>query len=72
MDDEKHETAWLIEHPRLPLWWGTDCGGDWVGAARALRLARKQDAEAMARFLKLDGAHATEHMWCLLTIKSIR
>ncbi len=68
------ETGWLIElrQPKAefisarPAWWG-DTGGDVLGwtedHAKAVRFARKQDAEMVIADIGWTEAFATEHMW---------
>lgn len=61
------ETGWLVECRGLgsPLW-ARLLNGDWLwvdDAAKALRLSRRQDADAVcALFGELDVI-ATDHMW---------
>lgn len=65
-----NETAWLIEADGGLYWGNNQCNGaGWVGINRAVRFARKCDAEFVRdcvvakgdRFLKF--ARVTEHMW---------
>ena len=78
MPVSKEETGWLIERSNgsQPLWWGPPCSrwewqqaliapDQWTAdASKALRFARREDAEAMIRFEGLQHAIATDHMWC--------
>jgi len=59
------EHGWLIEKKvegGLPqIWWGKN--GWTTNSADALRLARREDAEAMIKVFSEEDAIATEHHW---------
>lgn len=61
------ETAWLIElRGNVPKWWSLEYrpGPNWTqDANRALRFARKEDADAYIWDIGWTEAFATEHMW---------
>lgn len=65
MSEPLREVAWLVEISG-PRYWGGDV---WTtDNAKAVRFARKADAEAAMRFLKphfntWHDAKAVEHMW---------
>jgi len=63
----EQETGWLIEtadSTRAPRWWAPQADMQWTSdASKALRFARKEDAETMIEFICIDRAKATEHMW---------
>lgn len=63
----KDETAWLIElRGNEPKWWSLlqEPEPDWTrDASKALRFARKQDAEAYINDIGWTEAFASEHMW---------
>ena len=66
------ETGWLIElKGQTPTWFQLSHGGDeWIGddwtpdASKALRFARKADAQAYIDHIGWTEAFASEHMWC--------
>lgn len=67
----REETAWLIEFkPSVsvqPTWYGmSDEGvlGMTTDNLKALRFARKQDAEMVIQDIGWTEAFASEHMWC--------
>jgi hypothetical protein len=66
----KAETGWLIEFSQRvsarPCWYGkTDDGlGQATDPNKALRFARKEDAEMVIEDFGWTEARATEHMWC--------
>ena len=51
-----------------------ECKGSlkWTTPDRAMRFARKQDAEAVGRVFNIDGIIATNHEWSELEQKKIR
>ena len=60
------ETGWLIELKpsvsRRPQWFHLE--EQWVtDASKAIRFARKQDAEAFIEYSGWTEAFASEHMW---------
>lgn len=65
----KQETGWLVEHQNGgPCWWGqTPDGEDAFGwtkdSLKALRFARKEDAEAYIAEVGWNDVTATEHQW---------
>jgi len=65
----REEAAWLIEHPRQPMWLGAcaSTGGiRWGMANQAVRFSRREDATMMARALDLpEQPKITEHGWGL-------
>lgn len=74
---ETTETGWLIERLSPPEWYAggpctrwqwrheIDAPDLWTtDASKALRFARKQDAETLIHFEGYIGAIATEHQWC--------
>jgi hypothetical protein len=63
------EVGWLIEHLTEPIWWtgwpGSVSDSDfWTNdSLKAVRFARREDAETIAHF-DFDGeCRVTEHMW---------
>lgn len=66
----KEETGWLIEFSRRvsaqPTWYGqTEEGlGQTTDAGKALRFARKEDAEMVIADFGWTEASAADHMWC--------
>lgn len=65
-----NETGWLIERniDNLTHWYAVDDNHEskWIrDASKAVRFARKVDAEAIIRLkaLAYRGATATEHSW---------
>jgi hypothetical protein len=68
------ETGWLIEFKQSvsvqPTWYGRtddeDSGvlGMTTDAGKALRFARKVDAETVIEDIGWTEAFASEHMWC--------
>lgn len=65
------ETGWLIElKPSVvtePTWYGDDDSGvlGWTtDNLKAVRFARKEDAEAVIRLEGFTEAFASDHMWC--------
>jgi len=66
----KEETGWLIEFSQRvsaqPCWYGkTDDGlGQTTDPNKALRFARKEDAETVIADIGWTEARATDHMWC--------
>lgn len=66
---EPDETAWLVElRGEKPLWWSVvaenDDGTEWTGdPAKALRFARKKDADDFIKDIGWTEAFASEHMW---------
>lgn len=60
------ETAWLIEYPpsqdAQPRWWHPVIGWT-IDPNRALRLSRKEDAEAVIAGSRALPGVATEHRW---------
>jgi hypothetical protein len=63
------ETGWLIElRGQSPQWWylgddGEDGQGWTRDSLKALRFARKQDADAYIENVGWTGAFASEHEW---------
>lgn len=63
------ESGWLIElRGQSPQWWylgddGEDGQGWTSDSIKALRFARKQDAEAYIADVGWTEAFASEHMW---------
>lgn len=61
------ETGWVIERadsePSRPMYYA---GKDWsYDNLKAVRFARKQDAEAMCRYMFPGEPHRiADHMWC--------
>lgn len=57
------ENGWLIEQRgNVPCWW--DGEGEWTTDSRkALRFARKQDAETYIDEVGWTEAFASEHIW---------
>ena len=65
---EVRETGWLIElKPSVvttPVWFQLVSDDDWTSdASKALRFARKQDAEAYIESVGWTGAFSSEHEW---------
>jgi hypothetical protein len=62
------DVAWLIElRGSRPTWWSlhSDEEPGWLpDANKALRFARKEDAEAYIEDMGWTDAFASEHMWC--------
>jgi len=61
------ETGWLVEWPlspdSQPRWWHPERGWT-IDASRAIRYARKEDAEAaIASGRFVSGVFASEHFW---------
>lgn len=60
------EVAWLIESAG-PMWWcALPACSHWGPAGEAVRFARREDAERVARFINPNGGlslKATEHAW---------
>lgn len=65
------ETGWLIElRGNEPKWWSLDYNPepDWIkDANRALRFARKDDADAYINDIGWTEAFASEHIWPYIT-----
>lgn len=64
---ESDETGWLIELKRRTPTWFQLAYDDvhWTAdASKAIRFARKQDAEAYIANIGWTEAFASEHMWC--------
>jgi hypothetical protein len=61
------ETAWLIELPEKsgPKYFQPVWDDDWTpDVNKALRFARKEDAERYIEHVGWNRAKAVEHMWC--------
>lgn len=67
------ETGWLVERKMgVPHWWGRhtptledeDAFGWTDDSLRAIRFARKEDAEAYIEEVGWNDVIASEHMWC--------
>lgn len=65
------EKGWLIELKpsvvSVPTWFGDDDSGvlGWtIDNLKAIRFARKKDAETVIRLEGFTEAFASEHMWC--------
>lgn len=67
------ETGWLVERDMGgPHWWGRhtptledDDAFGWTNdSLRAIRFARKEDAEMYIEEVGWNDVVATEHMWC--------
>ena len=58
------EIGWLIEFrdDHAPRWYEPLCGDSYV-AVKALRFARKQDAETLIKALKMQNAFASQHLF---------
>lgn len=77
MPAPQEATGWLIERTNgtQPIWWGPPCSRwEWqqalvtpdlwtTEASKAVRFARKEDAEAVMHFEGFQHAIATDHMW---------
>jgi len=65
--DESKESSWLVEWPisdNLPARWWHPGGGWMIDANKAIRFARKVDAEDFIANTRLvGGIVATEHVW---------
>lgn len=62
------ETGWLIELKpsvvQTPAWFQFSCDDDWTtDAFKAVRFARKEDAEQVIAYYGWTEAFASEHMW---------
>lgn len=60
------ETGWLLERrDNSKIEWLALSNGDWAwtgDSTKALRFARKQDADAMSEIIS-DAEYVTEHQW---------
>jgi len=73
-DDTVEETGWLIElasrSPSAPIYFAPNCVStekNWSASPmRAIRFARREDAEALATYLvgDLNQVRIVEHRWC--------
>lgn len=63
-----NETAWLIEiagNHGVPNYYQLEYDNDWTpDANKALRFARRQDAQAYINHIGWTEPKPVEHMWC--------
>lgn len=66
----KPESAWLVElKASTPCWWsysvqGSEDAEDWItDSLKAIRFARRQDAESVIAYYGWTEAFSSEHQW---------